>query len=761
YLNELTGLCRPEELVKLFHYSTQLARKSGVPIESAMISDVPGYTWGTVAAMQEAGIKYFSVAPNYFDRIGNILQELENKPFWWVGPDGKSRVLAWIPYRGYALSHIYHKLSGKRVQEICAGMAAQRYPYDIAYIRWSGQGDNAPPDASICDFVRDWNASHHSPRFVIASTDTAFRAFEARYGDQIPEFRGDWTPYWEDGAGSSSFETALNRGAADRLTQAEALWAVKDPRRYPAQAFHDAWRYALLYSEHTWGAHCSIGMPTIPFTVEQWSIKQAYALAANQLSRQLASAAMQNHVIAESSLADESLGGQFVDLYNTQSWKRSEVAIVQHELSREGDAVFAPDGKQVPSQRLASGELAFLVEDLPPFSGRRYRIGRGEPVAVAAAVHVDKTTLDNGRVAVRLDEVRGGVAELKANDVAANLVDGSAGHVLNDYLYLLGDDPADVQTSDPAAFSIVDRGPLVATVRVASEAPGCWELRRDVRLIAGADHVELHNTVDKRRLHAASYHANEGKESVNFAFPLNVPGGRVRLDVPLAVMEPEKDQIPSACKNWFTIGRWADVSNDDYGATIVTLDAPLMQVGGLTATLLNSQSDPAVWRSEVEPTSKLYSWVMNNHWGTNYRAFQEGPVMFRYAVRPHGGPASDCDNAKFAVGFTQPLLAFPGRGAAPVEEPLLSIESDAVIVQGLKPAEEGDALVVRLLNVSDDERLVDVKWHRQVGAVSQSTTTEEPGAAVSGPLTVPARALVTLRAELPSTGEPSRLQANR
>jgi hypothetical protein len=70
YLNNLTGLSRPEELIRLFRYSTQLAERNGVAIDSAMISDVPGYTWGTVPAMNQAGIRYFSVAPSYFDRIG-------------------------------------------------------------------------------------------------------------------------------------------------------------------------------------------------------------------------------------------------------------------------------------------------------------------------------------------------------------------------------------------------------------------------------------------------------------------------------------------------------------------------------------------------------------------------------------------------------------------------------------------------------------------------------------------------------------------
>ncbi len=51
--------------------------------------------------------------------------------------------------------------------------------------------------------------------------------------------------------------------------------------------------------------------------------------------------------------------------------------------------------------------------------------------------------------------------------------------------------------------------------------------------------------------------------------------------------------MPSACKNWLTVGRWVDVANAEFGVTWVTLDAPLVEVGGITATLLNSQTNPA------------------------------------------------------------------------------------------------------------------------------------------------------------------------
>ena len=81
YANELTGLCRPEELLQLFRYSSELGHQCGVHVDSAMMSDVPGYTWGTVSAMAQAGIRYFSAAPNRFDRIGSFMVEWQDKPF--------------------------------------------------------------------------------------------------------------------------------------------------------------------------------------------------------------------------------------------------------------------------------------------------------------------------------------------------------------------------------------------------------------------------------------------------------------------------------------------------------------------------------------------------------------------------------------------------------------------------------------------------------------------------------------------------------
>jgi alpha-mannosidase len=583
YVNTLTGLCRPEELLQLFHRSKEVAALCGTSVDAAMISDVPGYTWGTVTAMAQAGIKYFSAAPNYFDRIGDILQQWEDKPFYWVSPSGKEKVLVWIPYKGYALSHgMPQGLSKQFVDDYIAELGRKQFNYDISYIRWSGHGDNAVPDMTICDFVKYWNTTYSWPKFIISSTSTAFHAFEERYGSQLPLEKGDWTGYWEDGAASSAFETAENRATSSRISQAEALWTMKGGSGFPVDRDREAWKNVILYSEHTWGADVSVTRPLSQKTMEQWIIKKSYATMADSLSLELVHGAL-----AAGGAAVE----HAVDVYNTNSWARTALVLVPRGLSLAGDVVKDAQGAVLASQRLSTGELAFVASDVPAFASRRYFVSAGA-AGGAAAVQSDGHSLDNGILHVVVDEHTGVISSLRRQGIDNEFVDTDSSGGLNDYLFLLGNKLSDLQRNGPVKITVKEQGPVLAELRISSGAPGVASLVRDVRLVKGFDYVEMTNILDKLPAeldpHPGDYPwANlHGKESLNFGFPFHVQGGEMRLDIPMAIMQPEKDQIPGSCKNWLEVGSWADVSNAAYGVTWVTLDAPLVEVGSITATLL-------------------------------------------------------------------------------------------------------------------------------------------------------------------------------
>ena len=771
YANELTGLCRPEELLQLFRYSEQLKRQCGVEVDSAMLSDVPGYTWGTISAMAQAGIRYFSAAPNNGDRIGTIKLAWHEKPFWHVSPSGKERVLVWVPGHGYSIWGTLNAQTAADCQEYLDSVDSH---YEISYIRWSGHGDNGVPDPDLPESIRAWNENYEWPKFKISSTSEAFSAFEKRYGTELQEFRGDLTPYWEDGAGSSALETRINRNSADRLTQAAAFAAMLSPGKYSADDFNDAWRNILLYSEHTWGASGSVRDPEAPMTKQQWAIKRQFALDGETQSKKLLAAALRS--------ASAGKDASTIDVYNASSWPRTELVLLSKELSSAGDQVKDGSGKPVPSQRLSTGELAIWVRDIPAFGGARFYLSAGKPQGPAKRVSATNSSLDNGVVQARIDTETGNLVEFTRHGTAGNLIDTVNSGSANEYIFVEGKDFKEIWDlqdeaqglhyqdsafdgpdigkilkSGPAHVSVEEHGPLVASLRVESSAPGCNSLVRRVRLVAGADWLEISNVVDKKPAPAkpqlgsnnmaGAWSQYGGKESVHFGFPFAVAGGAMHMDIPLAEMRPEADQIPGACKNWLPVGRWIDVANEQQGVTWVTLDAPLVEIGEVSATLAGSQHNPLLWRDSIAPTQKLYSWAMNNHWETNYCASQREVVEFRYAIRAHTGYDAAAAS-RFAIGLSQPLLG-SAASSNPLPAPLLGVEPEDVLALALKPSDDGNALIVRLFGASGEERKAQLHWASpSPSRIWLSDLSEKPVKPLAGEIPVAGWEILTLRAEI-------------
>ena len=486
YGNELTGLCRPEELLRLCDYAGKVSRRCGVKINTAMITDVPGYTWGLTDALADTGVKSLSMAPNVHDRIGYTMTAWADKPFYWSTPDGKHKVLCWVPA---AYGEVFKAANvERRLPELLRRLEAKGYPYDFVQVRFC-VGDNAGPAVELSDLVKNWNAAHDSPRLVIATTSQMMRDFEMRYADRIPEYRGDFTPYWE---------TAPVRPRTKRPSTAPRPNASFRPKRFspcsapPNTPASDSMTLGATScsSTSTPGAHTSITDPDLPFSRNQWRIKQGFALDGDRQSR---------------ILLDDALDGRgrpvasAINVFNTASWPRADLVTLSKEMSSAGNVVKDSDGQVVLSQRLSTGELAFLAKNVPPLAGRRYAIGPDGPPAAGSA-HAENTTLAASGLTVKVDPVAGTIASLKAG--GEELVNPAAGVGLNGYVYLPGGNVKDAEHNGPVRIRVLERGPLVASLEITSDAPGCNRLVRQVRVINGLDRVEIVDMVDKKLIRA-------------------------------------------------------------------------------------------------------------------------------------------------------------------------------------------------------------------------------------------------------------------
>ncbi len=367
-------------------------------------------------------MRYFSSGPNYMpnlkpdggDRIGSTLQEHGDRPFWWVSPSRRERLLMWVAGRGYSWFHGANL--GRTIDAATRGildysreLTEHAYPYEIVQVRYTVGGDNGPVDPKLPEFVASWNERYETPRLVLDSAQGLFEAFERRYGASLPEKRGDLSPYWEDGAISSAGEEIVARAAARRLVQAEALWAMTDPAAFPRDRAEEAWRQLLLWHEHTWGAAASISEPDHPDVVAQWDYKRAFALEADRGSRALLdeAAGRQGGPTADSALA----------IVNTLSRPRSGLVLLPADRSRAGDRVVGEGAigggrRAVPSQRLADGSLAVAVTDVPALGGLTLRVASGRPERPGGHATASGTTLENAALRVELDPRTGAIRSL-------------------------------------------------------------------------------------------------------------------------------------------------------------------------------------------------------------------------------------------------------------------------------------------------------------------------------------------------------------
>jgi hypothetical protein len=728
YGNELTALCRPEELVRLVDCAGQLREQYDVTIDSAMITDVPGYTWGLVPVLAHTPVRYFCVGPNRGHRIGYTLSTWGDKPFYWRSPCGQHKILTWVAGEGYSFFHS-GRLNGGRLFEYLKRLEQADYPYDMLHLRYSIGGDNGPPDPELAHFARQWNEEYAYPKLVIATTSEMFHRFERRYGDTVPTVAGDFTPYWEDGAASSARETSINRATAERLVQAETLFAMLKPEKYPADEFYEAWRNVVLYDEHTWGAHNSISEPESDFAQSQWKIKQAFALDAETQSERLLQEAISTRSAPKTAITA-------IDVFNTCSWPRTDLVTIPADWKLRGASVADSEGRSVPSQRLASGELVILAGSIPPFGGQRLRFSDAPTSMALPPACAERTSLANGLMTVFVDENTGAIASLKSNKTGIDLARADAGVQLNDYLYVLGRDPKNPQRGGAVEIKIKEDGPLVASLLIESEAPGAKLLTRELRLVAGLDRLDIIDTIDKMKIYQ--------QEAVHIAFPFHVPGGVVRMDTPWAVVRPELDQIAGACKNYFTVQRWVDIANQNCGLTWATPDAPLIEIGRIT-------NDPRSvgWIDKLEPSTAIYSYVMNNYWETNYKASQDGPTTFRYAIRPHCG----FDGAwatKFGAEISQPLVPIAASDRSLPRTSLLHIQPSDVVATILKPSRDGKAWVLRLFNPTEKPHKVTLDWGKPAPRiVFLSNLAEEKRAQLDEQIEMAPYEIVTVRAQVP------------
>lgn len=701
YANILTGLSQPEELFHYTEYAQKLEKEYGLSVKSAMMSDVPGFAWSLVPALSASGVKYFSSGPNYLgksnpylgDRVGHFVKNWGDRPVWWESPSGKEKILFWTAGRGYSSWHGVHpgdvfENGQKKIAEYLDDLTRTNYPYEMVQWRYNIVADNGPIDPSVSKFIDEWNKKYESPKIVLSTNEKMFETFEKKYGSQIPTVKGDMSPYWEDGAMSTAKEEGINRNSSLKLQQLTTLYSIIDPGKYNADKFYDAWRNVILFHEHTWGAFNSITAPDLPFVTDQWKVKKQFSLDGNTLA----------HTLEEDLLKPiTGSSSKNIAVFNTSSWARSGAVIISDMA--DGNAVEDLKGHKIPVQKLSDGKAVFMASDIPPLGSAVYKV-IGKEAKTASPFVISDTRISNGKVTVEWDARTGSITKFTDN-TTINHAGNFNNQGLNSYWYVPGSNPEEAVSSTNVKVRVLENGPVMAKVSLTSEAPGARKLERIITLFAGSDEVSLENIVDKTPVRT--------KESVHFGFPFNSEFKNITVDAGYGNMKYLKDQLPGSNMDYWYSRRWLDASSAKKGIQWMMIETPLMEASAMIDERMVIDNAHKKWKDKgISGTTNWFSYAMNNYWHTNYKADQEGPVHYHYALRPHDG-FNSVDSEKSAAAFTQPLIAVRINEKVPAGGSLFKMSNDRMVVTTITPQED-QSFLIRLYNPDEKEQTNTFVW---------------------------------------------------
>ena len=721
FANMLTGILDHETFARLVWPAGKLARERGLTFATAQITDVPGQTLTFPMLLAASGVKYLASGANP-ERAAPLLPASARgegtvypQLYYWEGPDG-SRVLHWRAHHygdgarfGFDVGpdEMGHRLSDWLLNQ--PALLAQDWPYDTALLYGADWQDNAPLKEAMVANLEEFGHRYVFPRIVTGRPDEFFRDVERRYGPRIPVRRGETGTYWEDGAASTAAELAAFRAAqlAARAAEILALWddrvvphdedAVQNRRDRAANRV-TMWRDLLLFGEHTWGADVSVSNPTSRQTVAQWEYKKRFIDAGAAAARD----DLRDGLVR---LGRATRAGRGRLVFNAGAWERTDIARVPAGAGKS----CTYEGREFPSVDLDDGDALVLFREVPPLGYLAMTEGDRERRAPSSDGEVLEATA--GGFSVRIDPATGAIRSFSGPD-GKERVKPSQWSGLNQLVYALGGEHSALWTSgdrndlkNPPQLSITqakfvkcrrEKLPGIGVRLVVDRSlEGFPSLTSMVTLYDELPWIDIENHIVKT--------PTLSKEALYAAFPFAFTSPTVELEVPLGRMTVDRDQQPGSCRDWYCHTHWVWLREGADGLLWSAPDTPLFTLNDLVR---------GAWRRSIVPDGTLFAYAMNNYWHTNYAATQGGAATFRFRLsllapgdltEPVRRGWTACDPLYVSPSYTNdtpgPLIA---------KDRALFYADKNVMIVGAKPADDGEGVIVKLLDVAGQTRAVGV-----------------------------------------------------
>ena len=234
-------------------------------------------------------------------------------------------------------------------------------------------------------------------------------------------------------------------------------------------------------------------------------------------------------------------------------------------------------------------------------------------------------------------------------------------------------------------------------------------------------------------------------EAVYVPFPIAIENPTFHLDLNGVPLEPEREQLPGSCRDWYGVHRWAQVGDEALSVTLAPLDSPLIQVGGITT---------GRWARALDTSrATLVSWALHNHWDTNFKASQGEDTLLRYRLTSSAG-SDPAASSRFAMNTTVlPLIVRVPGADLDRSGNFLHCDPQGQCEIQIKRAADGRGLILHAYNLDAAEvmqrvafpvAVVAAAWRCTPAEVNQEPLNVRDNAII---LPVPSRSVACARVE--------------
>jgi hypothetical protein len=483
-----TSAISHEDLSRLFYPAAEFRAQYGIPIQTLIFNDQPGYGWGIADAAVASGISYFLTGINIMDgtSIGGHPFHINHVPFYWVGRTG-DRLLTWPsigevvrpdpgedptetlrngayaeatadynmfllePWLGSFTDPLWddeHVLN--RVLKGLGYFADRDYAYEDILVM-AANADNNCDYGLLDDYdmepfdiflavtlaARQINSEAINPHIVITTPSTFFRMIEEKYSG-FPELPaadsghgGDWPSHWESVDAVAPRSTARMRAARRLALAVEKLSCLNQmisSYSYPTNELDELWRLIRVWDGHTAIAH----LPNDELPWLDWDDALLHDTEHVEFASEAYSIA-QELADEQINILGEQLAGRErtrVVVYNPVGWPRTDLVSVTLSSSGEFDLIDLETGESVAYQPSVqhNGSVLFLADNVPANGYRVYEVSPSESAPnFEGDLKLDLKTrqLENAFYRIRLDD-GGFPVEIVDKTLGSDIIDHKA-----------------------------------------------------------------------------------------------------------------------------------------------------------------------------------------------------------------------------------------------------------------------------------------------------------------------------------------------